>query len=319
MTVWFQNKRQTERKVALHNSAGTDEHAMAVVSSSNDGGGHHHEARSRRISNTSSRSPPLMHLAGSASAPSLGGSTSGSTGRTVRNHMHVARPQLSAAPRRPSLDHVATRAELPQPLPRTPTRLRTYHSLNDMPTGDGGEDAGGEEYDEDDPRRLYEHMPSSPPSPLSPAAMERDRELVGFRRQRGGVGGVRARPTLEWACAVARIHGHRAAIAEDAMDVDDLLPQLPSHSHSHRRRRRDDDDGDGGDTEDEMDIPHEALTPSSSLGSQAGVWKGSRRAKQPAAGVQYDLEATPKPIAKTVSEQDVMDAALALCGLGSSR
>jgi hypothetical protein len=271
VTVWFQNKRQTERKVALHHTANNDDHPTssgAALSGHAHNHHHHHEPRSRRISNTS-RSPPL------SSSPSL--SSTSPSGRTVRaHHIHHSRPQLSST-RRPSLDHVATRAELPQPLPRTPTRVRTYSSQSD-------------------PRSLYENMPSSPPSPLSPA-IDRDRELIDFGLRRR-----RSRPTLEWACAVARIHGNRSAREEDDAEIEEMVV-----------------DAVGGDTEDEMDIPHEALTPSSSLGSQAGVWKSGRRDERVKPVAPYDLEATPKPVAKTVSEQDVMDAALALCGLGGSQ
>ena len=80
-------------------------------------------------------------------------------------------------------------------------------------------------------------------------------------------------------------------------------------------------DSNGGDTEDEMeDIPHEALTPSSSIGSQGTLWKSKRgRSSNVRPVVPVDVEATPKPVVKTVSDQDVMEAALALCGLGGAR
>ena len=175
-------------------------------------------------------------------------------------------------------------------------------------------------------------MPSSPPSPLSPA-IERDRELVDFGRARGCRRA--ARPTLEWACAAARVSGHRHRHRrldqggenegeqgeeegeeegeegageewEEDMDVDEMVL-----------------DPSGGDTEDEMeDTPHEALTPSSSVDSQGSAgWRGGkkeRRARR-AVVVPVDVEATPKPVVKTVSDQDVMEAALALCGLGARR
>lgn len=164
----------------------------------------------------------------------------------------------------------------------------------------------------DDPRSLYEHMPSSPPSPLSPARngddTDRDRALRDF----GLLRRCRSRPTLEWACAQARLSGRRDDDDDDApMDVDELLPGAP---HGE------------GDTEDEMDVPHEALTPSSSLGSQGALWKGHvgrtiHMGHLKPAAAPFDgagVGAAPKPLVKTVSEQDVMEAALALCGLGGA-
>ena len=272
--MWFQNKRQTERK-ALHNNASSPDDlasAETTLPALVEG-----EARSRRISNTS-RSPQL------SASPSASSTATMSSGRTVRTHHthlpHLHRPQLSTA-RRPSLDHVATRAERERPhhdnTPRTPTRLRTYSTPHD-------------------PRSLWENMPSSPPSPLSPA-IDRDRELLDFGLRR-----TRSRPTLEWACAAARVAG-RTRDDDDDM-LDDMLPGA-----------------DGGDTEDEMDdIPHEALTPSSSIESQNTIWKSRRSAgvsTRPI--VPVDVEATPRPSVKPMIEEDVMEAALALCGLGGAR
>ncbi|EKM61793.1 uncharacterized protein PHACADRAFT_204947 [Phanerochaete carnosa HHB-10118-sp] len=269
VTVWFQNKRQTERKVALHNNpAGTDDPTLSAMLFPTIA-----DARGRRISHHASRSPPLSAVSASSS----------SSVRTVRNHMyhHHSHPHQQRRPtvslgalKRPSLDAIATRAERPEP--RTPPRARTYS----IP---------------EDPRSLYEHMPSSPPSPLSPA-VERDRDLLDFGLRRR----PRAKPTLEWACAAARLSGNKSAREEDRDgDVDMMVLDIT-----------------GGDTEDEMDLPHEALTPSSSLSSQATVWRRSGNVRPI---VPLDVNATPKPAAKTVSQNDVMEAALALCGLGEAR
>lgn len=270
MTVWFQNKRQTERKVALHNNApSTDDPTTSGTAFPTLG-----DARGRRISQHASRSPQLSAASASSSA----------SARTVRNHLHHPhRPTLPlGAAKRPSLDAIATRAERPQP--RTPPRART-HSFPHA----------------NDPRALYEHMPSSPPSPLGPArdSDARDRDLLAFGLRR-----CRSRPTLEWACAAARVSGHGRARAGDADDADVEEMAL-------------DADAAAGDTEDEMDMPHEALTPSSSLGSQAAVWRrGGANARRV---VPFDVNSTPRPAVKTVSENDVMEAALALCGLGGAR
>ncbi|KIP02494.1 hypothetical protein PHLGIDRAFT_50338, partial [Phlebiopsis gigantea 11061_1 CR5-6] len=243
VTVWFQNKRQTERK-ALHIS----------------------------VSLPDDMTPAETTLPTLIEAEAL---------RTHHIHLpHLHRPQLSAA-RRPSLDHVATRAERERPhhdsTPRTPTRLRTYSTPHD-------------------PRSLWENMPSSPPSPLSPA-IDRDRELLDFGLRR-----CRSRPTLEWACAAARVSGRsKDDDGGDQEMVDEMLP-----------------DASGGDTEDEMeDTPHEALTPSSSVESQNTIWKSRRLASVSTRPiVPVDVEATPRPSVKPMIEEDVMEAALALCGLG---
>lgn len=169
------------------------------------------------------------------------------------------RTQLGAQPgRRPSLDTVAARHERPQP--RTPPRIRTLSSPGSSP------------------HRLYDHMPSSPSSPLSPAAADRDRdqELLDFGLRR-----CRSRPTLEWACAAARVSGYKH---EQEDGLEDMVLDA------------------GGDTEDEDDDTRTLVTPHNSLGGDARVWRTKAQAK---------------PLAGAASQED-MEAALALCGLGGA-
>lgn len=75
------------------------------------------------------------------------------------------------------------------------------------------------------------------------------------------------------------------------------------------------------DTEDESEI-HEAVTPNSSAGGESKIWRSKKVAKE-----SSDHLATPKAKHPSrlkeqiepqvaVSDEDVMDAALALCGLG---
>lgn len=140
-------------------------------------------------------------------------------------------------------------------------------------------------------------MPSSPLSPIS----DRDREYVDFALRKKS----KAKPTLEWACAAARMSSKR--LLEDG-DIEPMLLDT------------------GGDTEDEGET-HEAITPSSSAGRDAKIWRSKSAALTQ--GSSDRLLTTPKatlntrPTNKeklpgTGAHADEMDAALALCGLGSS-
>jgi hypothetical protein len=82
----------------------------------------------------------------------------------------------------------------------------------------------------------------------------------------------------------------------------------------------------GGDTEDEGDA-HEAITPSSSAGRDAKIWRNRSAtlthdsSGRLLAGPKTTLEVRPTNKEKapgTGAHADEMDAALALCGLGSS-
>ncbi|KAG2358869.1 hypothetical protein BDR07DRAFT_1472974 [Suillus spraguei] len=96
VTIWFQNKRQTERKVALHN---------ATNISNEDG----------------SSSPPLTH--GHASSSRYIHSRSGSF-----SSLHTPRRRITPPRPRPSLDRVAARSESRLQPPRTPTKPRNPHA-----------------------------------------------------------------------------------------------------------------------------------------------------------------------------------------------
>ncbi|KAI0347897.1 homeobox-domain-containing protein [Trametopsis cervina] len=268
VTVWFQNKRQTERKIALSNTPNDN---IVLSDASTPFPSMTSITRPRRQSSVSTVSPPL------SASPSLS-SISSTSMRTVRSH--ATRPQLSSH-RRPSLDHIASRSERPIHGLRTPTRVRTQSSPNQ-------------------PGKLYENMPSSPLSPSSPVG-NRDREYVDFGMRKKS----KSKPTLEWACAAARMSGKR--LLED----DDIEPMVLDVS---------------GDTEDEGEI-HEAITPRSSAGRDSKIWK-SKKSKADHHSSEH-LLATPKAnlpakstqqtrVQPSVPDSDVMDAALALCGLGAS-
>lgn len=138
-------------------------------------------------------------------------------------------------------------------------------------------------------------MPDSPTGPLSPVA-DSDRDYVDFARRK-----TKSKPTLEWACAAARMHGRRLFEGDD--DVEEMVQDVCE------------------DTEDEGEV-HEAVTPSSSAGSDSKIWRSKTATKQssdelttPKAKLPSRLKEEIEPQV-AVSDEDVMDAALALCGLG---
>lgn len=147
-------------------------------------------------------------------------------------------------------------------------------------------------------------MPSSPLRPTSPLA-DRDREYVDFALRK-----TKTKPTLEWACAAARMS------SKTQSEDDDIEEMVLDAS---------------GDTEDELDL-HEAITPSSSAGRDSKIWRNKKANFKKTEGgssqiSDHDHLATPKAKLPSrlkeqvqpsvaVPDEDVMDAALALCGLG---
>jgi hypothetical protein len=143
---------------------------------------------------------------------------------------------------RPSLDRVASRSELRISVPRTPTRR---HNPN---------------------ANVWENMPSSP---IAPPFSPPSREYVEFGKSK------RAKRTLEWACAAAR------------------LADKQGTGVSGRRNEPEDSDS----TDDEV---HEANTPPSTWGKGDDRWTMEHGAA----------------LHKVVQDEEMMKAALALCGLG---
>ena len=257
VTIWFQNKRQTERKVALHHA----------TSQPTDG----HRAASFPFPPSSS--PPYASTSTSATSHPIRTphtrtlSASLSTTHTPRRKITPPRP-------RPSLDRVATRSESRLPPPRTPTRPHNPRAS------------------------LWDNMPSSP---LAPPASPPSRDLIEFMGSR----------TLEWACAAARLAGKEGR----------RLPSDPNHGHDRDGGGGEGELGGGDDTEED-DV--EAVTPEGSLGaSDVARWHGAQARPRPrlvftpAPNSVPEGKKWPDELGKDVpQDEDMMRAALALCGLG---
>ncbi|KIJ66557.1 hypothetical protein HYDPIDRAFT_26894 [Hydnomerulius pinastri MD-312] len=238
VTIWFQNKRQTERKVALHHAttqSNTDGHRQAPFPSSSS----HASASTSTASSHSVRTPHARTLSTSS--------------------IHTPRRKMTPPRPRPSLDRVAARSESRLPPLRTPTKPRNPHAS------------------------LWDNMPSSP---LAPPASPPARDFVDF------IGSGR---TLEWACAAARLAGKegRAATAP---------------------KRSKDGDGDAGDETEEDDI--EAVTPDGSLGSGDVAWRREKGLPGPSQNRKPDAPLGSGNGKGAPQDDDMMRAALALCGLG---
>ncbi|EMD42341.1 hypothetical protein CERSUDRAFT_110850 [Gelatoporia subvermispora B] len=244
VTVWFQNKRQTERRVAMHNASSgsgtsssgsppftTTTHANAL-----------HPSRPRLLQQPGSSEHRDMNIYRHASLD--------------RKPVHPGREPAKRG--RPSLDHIAARAERPHPPRRTasmplppswpaPLDLEPF-SLPQMPPHTPRSKT----------RALWENMPSSPitsdtdgtAQEGSPARLER--AYVAFGRGRT----TRMR-TLEWACAAARVSGRHLDSGVKDEEAGGLELDL------------------GGDTEDEGG--HEAVTPKSSWRSISSMKAGRKR------------------------------------------
>ncbi|TFK42077.1 hypothetical protein BDQ12DRAFT_710389 [Crucibulum laeve] len=138
---------------------------------------------------------------------------------------------------------------------------------------------------------IWDNMPSSPLGPpVSPPA----REYVEFPK---------SRRTLEWACAAARL-----------ADKEGIIPSKSHGGHQHRRhqhqsrgrtkeRSRGDDQMDMDVTDDELE---EAITPTSTWGREDPRWTVEPGGAYRASNL----------FPKGVEDDDMMKAALALCGLG---
>ncbi|KAI0937406.1 hypothetical protein AcW1_001395 [Taiwanofungus camphoratus] len=279
VTIWFQNKRQTERRgrATFHNATN-----RTVVTNSS--------LFTSAPSGDTTRTIHTTPLALSASATTSTVATATVASMSPRRSLRRQRTMPLTPIRRPSLDHIAARAE--RPVPFTPPRRRTvsYPAPQTPPRAHAP--------------ALWESMPSSPLAP--PPSPHAERALLDFGRAR-----MKRMRTLEWACAAARVEGR--VETDGKADESALVLDL------------------GGDTEDEGE--HEAVTPKSGQSLRTGAAMRNMR-RQSGAEDAAEKENVPVKIGRKLGvgigkvrtkdvdevrnlhEDDVMDAALALCGLG---
>lgn len=296
VTVWFQNKRQYGRRQAIRRTAKHDPLASPFTA-----------PPGKTIHTARSSSPPSDDL--SRASDALGTPTPRKRRRDSSTPDARARP--TPVTRTLSLDQIAARAELPcasdhSPADATtPPGPRRAHSAASLPYLRAPPPPP--------PRALWETMPSSPPRPSSPELAPSP--LLDFDSAFGHR--LKRRRTLEWACARERAGGHQElGLVEE--DGDPLVLDL------------------GGDTdvETEPDV-HEAVTPRSYGRGGPGAdivrtesWEEERMVdgdkenrpqrwmrlrNEAEAKMDVDPKRSPIPEAR---DDDMMDAALALCGLG---
>ncbi|PPQ80463.1 hypothetical protein CVT25_001781 [Psilocybe cyanescens] len=313
VTIWFQNKRQTERKTAASNNGANNNNGA--------NGGTSHSATSHVVPNiTSTIHTFSLHgdNAQGTSSRTASPPFSISSRSTTSTSSYSQSLSAQTASSRPSLDRVASRSELRAAAPRTPSRRPTQ-------AGTGA---------------IWDSMPSSPLAPpISPPA----REFIDFGKN------AKTRRTLEWACAAARQvdkdayasgmsagFGGGSESASAAFNNDgpckprartvsrEKLRMREHQNQDHRgtsprdrERGRDSADMDLTDEEDQ-----EAITPSSTWGKDDRRWvptsmgSGSGEATSLMAMTEVAAAALPKDIQVRLDDDDMFKAALALCGLG---
>ncbi|KAI8981340.1 hypothetical protein BD414DRAFT_419864, partial [Trametes punicea] len=336
VTVWFQNKRQTDRRIhrQLSEPASMPVHLQPSSSPaylspsspfSNASGKTIHTVRARTLSSTS--------VASSASAASL--CLTGSRKRE-RKHEHASdRRHVRHKPSRHlSLDDVAARTERPMIIPRTPPQCPASSS---SPERSRTPEAPSEDDSCAGTKALWENMQSSPPAPDPAPRSERDLVRYGRRKY-----------TLEYACAREIVGGKArgkpgkerrktgSGLAKRGSDNSECTglgsPLLPV---GKSKGLASDDRGPKGGEEDDQEIPmlewdidmhadtdtdgipSEAVTPSSSFGiGELSVANDHEKenlsiaAERPAGGLVP--EATNQ---EARDEEDLMDVAYVLCGL----
>ncbi|KAI5121846.1 hypothetical protein M0805_003279 [Coniferiporia weirii] len=289
VSIWFQNKRQTERKIALGNAT-----------------------------NRNAPVPFAMYPVHYASSESLATHTLDHRTSFSMHHPHTLPAAIPTKSRRPSrtasgsllLDRIATRAELPARALHTPI---TKHSQHAQYTGGSAQSES---------TTVWDAMPSSPLQPESDLAADASigspsaREYLDFASSRRGKSRPRGRRTLEWACAAARI----AAEKDITTSLDASRPRhFESAFDTGGMTFGSDNRIEDVDTEVESDS-HEAITPDNSQTMLAfspspirifGAAKKSKSGVRKLVGIAKDQHVG--------DDADVMDAALALCGLLKGR
>lgn len=286
VTVWFQNKRQLDRKGRADpwtEDAPADSE-LPTLSSQN-------AVAATASAPSTLRSSSRFNRSASLASASLLPTTS-----TPRKAAFARTQSLSTL----SLDAFATRAHAPATPPRR--RLLSIATPAREPAEARSLAA------------VLENLPASPETPAAGASTtpEAAREFVELGRRRRCT-------TLEWACAAARLDGggDREKGLTPTKPAKASREASPSRGNSSRPSRR----GKGRLVEskamevDDTDDEHEAITPRGSLGGDHGGWL-------PAVAVASPPWKIPKQIGAKASmdpgmhDEEMMRAALALCGLG---
>lgn len=184
-----------------------------------------------------------------------------------------------------TLDRIASRSELPQlPSPSTPPSKFSQYASRSRNAG----------------LPLWDAMPSSPLQPASPTSPFA-RDILDFASKRPR---KTSRRSLEWACASARI-SEKAGVTRELplLEDDEEMGSLPSPPRTLTESMIDDEETDMDSTDGSE--AHEIITPDSSQASMNIDWASLGERSKPIAfrGVHI--------------EDDIMDAAWALCGLSA--
>lgn len=292
VTVWFQNKRQLDRK------SKADPWAEDISNST--------------PSSTASTGPlrSSTRLNRTISLGSAAFSSSARKSALARTH------SLSTL----SLDRVATRLHAPTTPPRKPTALAPAAPV-EVRTQVRGLAALLENFP---PTPESAHKPTGGLTNKSTSTPEAARTFVEFGRRKRCT-------TLEWACAAARLAPDAAGNKEHgltppklpcspsslamAIDADNGMLPVPTPPVPRRKCRV--IHADSMDT-DETDDEHEAITPRGSLGGDA-TWGGASAVITPASPpwkIPGHVAIAVESKSAQEHDEETMRAALALCGLG---
>ncbi|KAI0354722.1 hypothetical protein OH77DRAFT_1590471 [Trametes cingulata] len=332
VTVWFQNKRQTDRR--MHRqlsepatmplqscSSPAPSSTLPPSSPFSDASGktiHTVRARTRTLSSAS--------ITSCLSTTSLASTSSRKREREHTDPSHDRRSVRHKPSRHLSLDAIAARTERPVLLPRTPPQCLASSSSPARPrtpepasedskcaSSDGG--SGG--------RALWENMQSSPAAPDPAPRSERDILRYGTRKY-----------TLEYACAreMVGVKGKVSGKEKKRMSSRDVKHRKVKDATARRgekgedmhttgvQERQEEDDQEipvlewdvdlQGDTDTEG-VPSEAVTPSSSFGiGELSVADEHEKENQVATG-----ESAEKGKTDGTRDDELMDVAYVLCGL----
>lgn len=281
VTIWFQNKRQAERKHALSNPAERNAPpplAMYPARASS--------AQPMSTEPTGRRSPAMTHLSVQSSGPQCR-----LPSRTASGFI--------------SLDRIASRTER---APRTPTRLTRHISFYEPRSRCPGAlwesmlSSPVQPDPSEDTRNTLQESPSA-------------RDYLDFASsRRGSRGNVRSRCTLELACATARMTADNPDDLGGSPRCRGATP-LPDFESDQQAVSMDDDDAGTEIFDTEMESigdSHEAITPDASqIMFDEEPSPSDLRCKN---GAKLILdEFLPE------KDSELLDAAWTLCGLSTLR